>query len=51
MLVLVEFRESIRPAIPEIIDLLSHSEENVRRAGVDILSKLSKQGNISSFLT
>ena len=46
-----EFRESIRPAIPQIIALLRDSEWNVRGAGADALSKLSEQGNISSFLT
>ena len=46
-----EFRELVRDAIPQIIDLLSDSELNVRRAGADALSKLSDEGNISSFLT
>ena len=46
-----EFRESIRPAIPQIIALLSDSGWNVREAGADVLSKLLGQGNISSFLT
>ena len=43
------FRELIRPAVPQIIDLLSHRELNVRMAGADALSKLSEQGNISQF--
>ena len=46
-----EFRELVRHAIPQIIDLLWHEELNVRGAGAEALSKLSEQGNISSFLT
>ena len=46
-----EFRELVRHAIPQVIALLSHRELNVRRVGADALSKLSEQGNISSFLT
>ena len=45
------FRKSITNAIPEIIGMLSHRDLNVRRSGADALSKLSEQGNISSFLT
>ena len=48
---LAEFRESIRPAIPRIIDLLSHGELNVRGAAADALSKLSEHGKVSKFLT
>ena len=44
-----EFRESIRPAIPQIIALFSDSEWGVRVAGARALSKLSEYGNISSF--
>ena len=46
-----EFRESIKLAIPKIIDLLWHVEPNVCKVGADALSKLSKQGKILSFLT
>ena len=46
-----EFRDLVRSAIPEIVDLLWHSELNVRSAGADALLKLSDQGNISSFPT
>ena len=46
-----EFRESIMPAIPEIISLLSDSNLSVRMAGADALSELSEQGNVSKFLT
>ena len=46
-----EFWESIMPAISKIIALLSHRNLEVRRAGVNALLKLAKQGNISSFLT
>ena len=45
---LVEFRESIRQSIPQIIALLSDWGGG---AGADALSKLSEQGDISSFLT
>ena len=44
-----EFRGLVKDAIPEIIDLLWHSEEDVRRASTDALLKLSEQGNISSY--
>ena len=43
-----EFRELVRNAIPEIVNLLWHSELNVRSTGADALLKLSEQGNISS---
>ena len=46
-----EFRESIMPAIPEIISLLSDSDLSVRMAGADALSELSEQGKVSKFLT
>ena len=45
----VEFRDIIRPAIRQIIALLSHSDLKVRKAGADALSELSEQGNISCF--
>lgn len=45
------FQMSIRPAIPQIIAFLGHSEFYVCGAGADALSKLSEQGDISSFLT
>jgi HEAT repeat protein len=41
-----EFREPIRPAIPQIISLLSDSDVVVRRAAADALSKLSEQGKV-----
>ena len=43
-----EFRELVKDAIPEIIDLFWDSEEDVRKASSDALLKLSEQGNISS---
>ena len=48
-----EFRGTVKRAIPQIVTLLSHDKLNVRRTGVDSLSKLSEQGNLSSsnFLT
>ena len=45
-----EFRESIKPHIPEIISLLSDSVLDVRMVGADVLSKLSEQGNGINFL-
>ena len=44
-----EFRGLVRDAIPEIVDLLWHSKEDVRSASSDALLKLSEQGNILSF--
>ena len=41
-----EFRESIRRAIPQIVSLLSDSEENACIAGADALLKLSEQGKV-----
>ena len=41
-----EFRESIRPAIPEIVSFLSDGERNVRISAADALSKLSEQGMV-----
>ena len=43
-----KFRELVRDAIPGIIDLLWHSEKDVRNASTDALLKLSEQGNTSS---
>ena len=48
---LVEFRESIIPAIPKIITSLSDGESSVRQAGADALLKLSEKGKVSNFLT
>jgi len=39
-----EYRELIRSAIPQIIALLSNSDWYVRTAGEDTLWKLSEQG-------
>ena len=41
-----EFRESIRRAIPQIVSLLSDSEENACIAGADALLNLSEQGKV-----
>jgi HEAT repeat protein len=42
-----EFQESIRPAIPQFITLLSDGELDVREAGVGALVKLSEQSKVS----
>jgi hypothetical protein len=42
----VEFRELIRPAVLQIIPLLSDSERDVRRTGAGVLAKLSQQGKV-----
>ena len=47
----VEFREPIRRAIPEIISLLRSSELNVCIAGAYALSKLSERCKVSKSLT
>ena len=44
-----EFRESIRHAIPQIVSLLTNGERNARIAGADALSKLSEQGKVYIF--
>ena len=46
-----EFRESIRPAIPQIISLLSHGELNVCLVAAESLSKFSEQGEVKKLLT
>jgi hypothetical protein len=45
-----EFRELIRPFIAQIIGLLSHRNQDVCRAGLNALSKLSDYCKISIFL-
>ena len=47
---IAEFRESIQPAIPQIVALLSDSDNYVRRASGNALSYLSEQCIILSFL-
>jgi len=49
-MIVAEFRESIRPAITQIIAFLSDNNWDVRAAGADVLSKLSKQGEMSKLL-
>ena len=46
-LLVADFRESIRRAIPQIVSLLSDGESDVRSAGANVLSKLSEQGKVS----
>jgi len=50
MMIIAEFRESIRLVIPQIVPLLEDSKWYVRRAGAQALSKLSEQGKISAIL-
>jgi len=47
MKIIAELRESIGPAIPQIIALLTGNKWDARRTAADTLSKLSEQGNIS----
>jgi len=47
MMIVAEFRGSIRPAIPQIIALLSDNTSYTRKAGVDALAKLSERGKVS----
>jgi len=49
-MIVAEFRESIRPAIPYIIALLSHNTRYAGKAGADALAKLSEQGKVSTIL-
>jgi hypothetical protein len=42
----VEFRESIKTAIPQIIALLSHYDKDVVKGGADALAKLADHGNL-----
>jgi HEAT repeat protein len=50
MSVAAEFQESIRPSIPQIVDLLKDNDSSVCKAGEEALAKLSEQGNISPLL-
>jgi hypothetical protein len=46
-----EFQEAMQPSIPQIIGLLSHSNKDVCKTGVNALAQLSEHCNISNFLT
>jgi len=46
-----EFRESIRPCIPQIIGLLGRRDVDVRETGLNTLMELSEHGKISKFPT
>lgn len=49
-ILLAEFRESITPAIPKLIALLSDRNLDVRMAGAHALLKLSEQGKFCYFM-
>ena len=44
LVMVAEFQESIKPAIPQILDFLIQSQLNDHRVGMDALSKFSEQG-------
>ena len=46
-----EFRESIKVAIPEMITLLRSGDSNIRKVAVNALLKLSEIGKVLNFLT
>jgi HEAT repeat protein len=50
-ILVAEFRESIKPAVLQIVAFLGDRDFTVRDAGAEALSKLSKQGEKSKFLT
>lgn len=50
MEILVEFRECIGAAIPQIVTLLGENEPYSRRAGADCLATLSDYGKRSGIL-
>jgi HEAT repeat protein len=50
MSIVAAYQESIGPAVPQIIALLSHNNEDVRSAGADAFEKLSEQGKICNVL-
>ena len=50
-MLVAEFRESIRPAIPQMITLLKIRDSGVRTVVANALKKLSEQGRLSNFLT
>ena len=50
MMIVAEFRESIRPAIPQIFVFLVHKDRDVREAGADALARFSEQGKVSNLL-
>ena len=45
-----EFRETIVPAIPQLIALIGEGDEDIRNAGTVALMKLLEKGNISNFV-
>jgi len=49
-MIAAEFRESIRPAVPQIIAFLRHNEWYLCEAGADVLAKFSEQGKVSNLL-
>lgn len=50
VVLVAEFRESIRPAIPRLITLLDSWEElDIRKVVANSLLKLSEHGKISDF--
>ena len=50
MSVVAEFREYIRPLIPQVVVLLTDSIGLARRVGAYALAKLSEQGTIFHLL-
>jgi hypothetical protein len=46
MSIVAKFQPSIGPAIPQIIELLGHSEMNICNAAIKLLAKLSAYGTI-----
>lgn len=49
VLSVAEFRESIRAAIPQIVNLLRPWKSYICELGANALLKLSEQGNVSIF--
>jgi HEAT repeat protein len=50
MTVIAEFRPLIESVIPEIVNLLKNSNQEVRRAGTYTLCKLSGRGETANFI-
>jgi hypothetical protein len=45
-----ELRKSMKAAIPRLVGLLSVNDDNLRKAGVEVLLNLSQEGSTSCFL-
>jgi len=48
--VVAALAKSMESAIPQMIEFLSVNDDNLRKAGAEVLSNLLQEGSTSSFL-